>query len=167
MSIEVRSGRIEDLPDLSTIYDHYVQHDHATFDTELQDRRAWFDDHADSGPHRLLVAAGSDDQVLGYATSSTFRARAAYATTVETTVYLAAGATGRGIGSALYGALLPILAAESLHRAVAGIALPNDASLALHRRFGYCDVGTYSEVGHKLGRFWDVHWMQRELSPAD
>jgi len=163
MSIDVRPGRLDDLPCLTAIYDHYILRSHATFDTEPGERRPWFDGYAESGPHRLLVATGEQGAILGYATSSTFRARAAYGTTVETTVYLAPGAVGRGVGSALYGALLPILSSEGLHRAVAGIALPNDASLALHRRFGYRDVGTYSEVGHKFGQFWDVHWMQREL----
>ena len=158
----MRPGQLPDLPELTTIYDHYVMHDHATFDTETTDRRPWFEAYADRGPHRLLVATQAG-RVIGYATSSRFQARPAYATTVETTVYLAPGAIGRGVGSALYGALLPLLAEQGLHRAVAAVALPNEASMALHRRFGFQDVGTLREVGWKLGRFWDVHWLQRPL----
>jgi phosphinothricin acetyltransferase len=163
--VEVRPGRRSDLPALTELYNHYVRETVATFDVEpwtAEARMLWFTHYAETGRHRLLVAVDGD-QLLGYVTSSTFRARAAYEPSVETTVYLAPGATGRGIGSMLYQRLFAELQSEDVHRAFAGVALPNPASIALHRRFGFTDVGTFTEVGRKQGRWWDVHWMQRPL----
>jgi len=125
-------------------------------------RREWFSHYAATGPHRLLVA-DVDGRVTGYATSGTFRLKPAYARTVETTIYLDPSATGRGIGSHLYGELLDVVSAAGMHRAYAGVALPNDASEALHRRFGFRDVGTFTEVGWKQGRWVDVRWYERAL----
>ncbi|CAM5301397.1 N-acetyltransferase OS=Streptomyces tendae OX=1932 GN=GUR47_27290 PE=4 SV=1 [Streptomyces tendae] len=100
---------------------------------------------------------------MGYATSSPYRAKPAYATSVETTVYVAPGAGGRGIGSLLYASLFDALAGEDLHRAYAAVAQPNEASARLHARFGFRHVGTYREVGRKFGRYWDVAWYEKPL----
>lgn len=167
--MHLRPGVPADLPRLTEIYNHYVTNSYATFDTEpftVDERRSWFSHYAQTGPHRLLVAAPAAGEVLGYATSSPFRPKSGYATTVELTVYVSPDADGRGIGSALYTRLLADLAGEDLHRAVAGIALPNDASVALHRRFDFTSVGVYTEVGRKFGRYFDVGWYQRPLGPA-
>jgi len=163
--IGVRPGEDQDLPALTGIYNHYVEHTVATFDVEpfsVDGRRGWLRHYAETGPHRLLVAE-VDGAVAGYATSGTFRTKPAYARTVETTVYCDPQVTGRGVGSALYGALLDLLVDEGVHRAYAGIALPNAASEALHHRFGYRDVGTFTEVGRKHGRWVDVRWYGRHL----
>ena len=72
-------------------------------------------------------------------------------------------ATGRGVGRMLYAALLAELAGEDVHRAYAAVALPNDASVALHRAFGFTDVGVFSEVGRKFDRWWDVLWLERPV----
>lgn len=162
----VRSGQPRDLPALTRIYNHYVRHSHATFDDEpftVEQRREWFAHFGDHGPYRLLVAAADDETVLGYASSSPFRPKPCYRSTVETTVYLDPEHLGRGHGGRLYAALLDALAGEQLHRACAVIALPNDASLALHRRFGFVPVGTFTEVGVKGGRYIDVAWLERSL----
>jgi L-amino acid N-acyltransferase YncA len=110
--------------------------------------------------HRLLVAR-EDERVLGYASSSTYRSRAAYAPSVETSVYVDHCSIGRGVGSALLQALLSELETEDVHRACAGIALPNPTSVRLHERFGYRHVGTFTEQGRKFGRYWDVAWFER------
>ncbi|WP_407552258.1 N-acetyltransferase family protein [Streptomyces sp. Pv4-95] len=107
---------------------------------------------------------GDDSALLGYATSSAFRPKAAYATSVEVTVYCAPRAVGRGVGTLLYEALFEALAGEDVHRAYAGIALPNESSVRLHARFGFRHIGTYTEVGRKFGRYWDVAWYQKDLS---
>lgn len=161
----VRPAVPADLPALTSIYNHYVEHTLVTFDVEpfrVEQRREWFDQYAGTGPHRLLVAE-LDGAVAGYATSSRFRVKPGYATSVETTVYCDPGAVGRGLGSALYGELLAVLAGEALHRAYAGVALPNDASLRLHERFGFREVGTFEEVGRKHGQWVDVRWFERPL----
>jgi phosphinothricin acetyltransferase len=120
------------------------------------------DRYADAGPHRLIVAADGD-AIVGYATSGKFREKPAYLTSVETTVYVRPDHHGRGIGTRLYAALFTALAHEDLHRAFAGIVLPNPASEALHARFGFRPVGLFREVGRKFGRYWDVQWLERPL----
>ncbi|UKY50793.1 GNAT family N-acetyltransferase [Streptomyces inhibens] len=101
--------------------------------------------------------------LLGYATSSAFRPKAAYAPSVEVTVYCAPHAAGRGVGTLLYKALFEALADEDVHRAYAGITQPNEPSTRLHTRFGFRHIGTYTEVGRKFGRYWDVAWYQKDL----
>jgi phosphinothricin acetyltransferase len=165
--VQVRPGVEGDLKALTDIYNHYVRETPITFDTSVftpEERRPWLLSHPEDGPHLLKVAADADSQeILGYATSSPFRAKPAYATSVEVTVYLAPHAGGRGIGTLLYKALFESLAAEDVHRAYAGIAQPNEASRRLHERFGFRHVGTYREVGRKFGRYWDVAWYEKEL----
>jgi phosphinothricin acetyltransferase len=163
--VQVRPGREADLQALTDLYNHYVRGTPITFDVEpltLEQRRQWLLSHPEDGPHRLLVASQAG-RVLGYATSSPFRPKAAYATSVEVTVYCAPDAGGRGIGTLLYASLFEALAGEDVHRAYAGIALPNEASGRLHARFGFRPIGVYREVGRKFGRYWDVAWFEKEL----
>lgn len=159
----IRPGRADDLPGILDIYNHYVETSHATFDLEpatVEARTGWVGQFADDGPHRLLVA---DDghSVRGFAYSTRFRARPAYDSSVETTVYVAPDAVGRGIGPTLYDALMKIVDAAGIHRVYAGIALPNEPSVRLHEFFGFRHVGTFSEAGYKFGRYWDVAWFER------
>ncbi|MDX1517585.1 MAG: GNAT family N-acetyltransferase [Woeseiaceae bacterium] len=163
---EIRAARGEDLPALVDIYNHYVLHTPITFHTTafaVDDRREWFASFSADGPHRLLVA-DVDGMVCGYASSSVFKPREAYDRSVETTIYLHPDTTGRGIGRALYGALIDqLLAYAGAHRAYGGIALPNPASVALHESLGFALVGTYREVGYKFDRYWDVAWYEKDL----
>ena len=162
-SVRIGPATSGDLGAIAEIYHHYVRTSPATFEVEprMDDAwRAWFDGFGERGRHRLLVAR-KDERVHGYASSSTYRSRAAYAPSVETSVYLDAGSVGRGIGSALLRALLTELESEDVHRACAGIAMPNPASVRLHERFGYRHVGTFTEQGRKFGRYWDVAWYER------
>ncbi|MEV0602883.1 N-acetyltransferase family protein [Streptomyces sp. NPDC050315] len=175
--VQVRPGVEADLSALTELYNHYIRETAITFDTEPftpEERRPWLLSHPEDGPHRLLVAREStggpaatgdtpQGRLLGYATTSPFRPKPAYRTSVETTVYLAPEATGRGVGTLLYKALFEALEGEDVHRAYAGIALPNPGSAALHARFGFRHVGTFAEVGRKFGRYWDVAWYEKEL----
>ena len=162
---EIRRGREEDLPAIQAIYAHYVLETAITFDIAvptLTERRSWFSHFAPSGRHQLFVAEARG-AVVGYACTRPFRDKAAYDPTVETSVYLSEAARGSGLGRRLYAQLFAALEDEDVHLAVAGITLPNDASVALHERFGFARVGVMREVGRKLGRFWDVLWMERPL----
>jgi phosphinothricin acetyltransferase len=165
--VQVRPGNEGDLTSLTDLYNHYVRETPITFDTAPftpEERRPWLLSHPEDGPCRLMVATDAGSQrILGYATSSPFRPKPAYATSVETTVYVAPDAGRRGVGTLLYTALFDALAGEDLHRAYAGIAQPNDASTRLHERFGFRHVGTYREVGRKFGRWWDVAWYEKPL----
>ena len=162
----IRSAVRADLPRLTAIYNHYVLTSPATFDLEpltVEQRAAWFLKHGDTGRHRLLVA-DEDGLVVGYASTSHFRDRAAYNTTVEASIYCAPEAVGRGIGSTLYRRLFAAIAGEDINRIVAGITLPNNASVALHRSFGFAQVGIFSQNGRKFDRYWDVAWFECPLA---
>jgi phosphinothricin acetyltransferase len=136
--VAVRAAELAYAQGLNDVYDHYVRTSHVTFDTEpisLDRRRAWLGERS-AGRYRVLVAHDAK-RVRGFATSSPHRARPGYATTVETGVYVDPARTGRGVGSSLYAELFDALRDQDLHRAIAGIALPNPASVALHRRLGF------------------------------
>jgi len=167
--VRVRAGAEGDLDALVRIYNHYVVESHVTFDTEPVapvERRTWLAGFAAEGPYRLLVGEESG-AVVGYACSSRFRPRPAYASSVETAVYLDPTRRGQGAGRELYAALLALLSAEpALHRAYAQIALPNPASVGLHEALGFRRVGTYREVGFKFDRFWDVASYEKALGGA-
>ncbi|CAG7638280.1 GNAT family N-acetyltransferase [Actinacidiphila bryophytorum] len=168
MDVQVRAGGEGDLTALTDIYNHYIRETPITFDINPitpDERRPWLLSHPEDGPHRLLVAqSAGDGRVLGYATSSPFRPKAAYATSVETSIYLAPGSSGRGVGTLLYTALFEALAGEDVHRAYAGVTLPNEASIRIHRRFGFQQIGVYEEVGRKFGAYHDVAWLEKRLS---
>jgi phosphinothricin acetyltransferase len=163
--VNVRPAMRADLPRLTEIYNHYVINTPITFDLKpvtVEDRVRWFEEHAGTARHQLFVAeiAGT---VVGWAGTGSFRDRAAYDTSVETTIYCAPETTGRGIGAAMYRVLFDALKNEDINRLLAGITLPNDASVKLHRRFGFKEVGVFSECGRKFDRYWDVVWMERPL----
>ena len=151
---------------VTAIYNHYVRETPYTFDTEPFSpgaRDAWFEQFGSRGRHQLVVAA-SGDAVLGYACSTSFKAKPAYGPLVETTIYLVPQATGQGIGRRLYGTLLERLATEDVHRAIAGIVIPNAPSIALHEQLGFQAAGTLDEAGRKFGQWWSVAWYLRRMS---
>ena len=152
-----------DAPAIVGIYNHHVRSTIVTFEETPVDEAAMRGRIAEiDGSHAWLVAE-VDGRVAGYAYASAWRARSAYRRSVETTVYVAGDALGRGLGTALYGALLPELAGRGFHCAMGGIALPNEASVALHERMGFAKVAHFREVGRKLGRWIDVGYWQRML----
>lgn len=163
MEVRIRPAERGDLARLTEIYNYYVVSTSVTFDVEpytVERRESWFAQFGTTGRHRLLVAEGSG-VVVGYAGTTRFRPKAAYETTVETTIYCDPHATGKGIGRRLYAALFDALRGEDIHRFVAGYALPNPATAAIHGRFGFKVVGVFSENGRKFGKYWDVCWVER------
>jgi len=164
--LQVRAAADPDLEALTRIYNHYVVRSVTTFDVEpvsMEERRLWLQQFGTGGPHRLFVAEG-EAGVLGFASSTPYRPKAAYQSSVETSVYVHPEHLGRRIGLALYRALLEALEQEPVHRAYAAIALPNPASISLHERFGFVPVGTFTEVGIKDGRFWSVRWFEKRFA---
>jgi phosphinothricin acetyltransferase len=161
----IRAAVRDDLLRLTAIYNHYVLHTPITFDVEpwtVVQRVSWFEQFSTKGRYRLLVAE-RDGVICGYAGTTRFRPKAAYDTTVETTIYCTPEAVGKGLGKQLYAALFTSLKEENIRRVVAGYVPPNPASAALHERFGFKMVGVFTENGYKLGQYWDVCWLERPL----
>jgi len=159
----IRTAERRDLGRLTEIYNYYVLNTPVTFDVEpytVERREAWLAQFDAASRYRLIVAE-ENGAVLGYAATSRFRPKAAYETTVETSIYCAPEAVGKGMGKRLYAELFAMLRGEDIHRFVAGYVLPNAASEALHRRFGFKAVGVFSENGRKFGKYWDVCWAER------
>jgi phosphinothricin acetyltransferase len=154
----IRRPEPDDLPALTDIYNHYVRETIVTFDIEprsLEQRKAWLEEFAATGRYQCFVAE-KDGAPVGWASSHRYNERAAYDTTVYTSVYLAPGMIGQGLGRKLYAALFQALEKEDIHRVLAAISVPNDPSVGLHRAFGFEQAGLYREIGRKFDRFWDV-----------
>jgi phosphinothricin acetyltransferase len=163
--VKIRDATEDDLVGLNDLYNHYVRESHSTFDIApltMKWRAEWFTHYSTSGRYRLLVAA-EEDRVLGFTTSSRVRPKQAYETSVETSIYLVPDTLGRGIGTKLYSALFERLVGEDIHRAYAGITMPNPVSVRLHERFGFKQVAYFTEQGRKFGRYWDVAWFEKEI----
>ena len=163
MGMDIRRTHPADLPAVAEIYGREAREGHATFDLEPRPMALWEERLAAAGPGEHFLVAEHDGVVIGYATSTPFRPKPAYLHTRESTVYVAPGNQGRGTGRALYDDLLGRLVDDGVHLVVAAVALPNPASLALHRACGFDEVGTMREVGRKLDRWIDVTWLQRVL----
>jgi L-amino acid N-acyltransferase YncA len=165
--VVVRAATSDDVPWLNRIYNTYIVDSHVSFDTEPwtdDERAAWFADRVARG--YPVVVAERDGAVIGASWSGPWRDKAAYRTTVETTVVLAAGESGAGVGSALYRRLHDDLRSAGFRTAIGVIALPNEVSIALHRRLGYREVGVLDDVGFKDGRHYSTMLMQKDLRDA-
>lgn len=163
--ITIRRAERADLPALLGIYNHYVLHTPVTFDIEprtLAQRGEWFSGFHDSGKYQCFVPVRGG-AAIGWVCSARFKEKEAYATTIETSIYLAPDETGKGLGRRLYETLFAALKGEDIHRVFAGATLPNDASVNLHRAMGFRQIGVQPEVGRKFGRFWDVALLFRDM----
>lgn len=163
----IRFARPEDAAEMAAIYAPFVRDTHTSFELEPPDAAEMARRLLQALPAYPWLVWEEGGEVLGYAYAGPHRARAAYQWCTETTVYLRDDARGRGLGKRLYLALLQILERQGFRMAYAGIALPNDASVALHRSAGFQEVGTYAAAGFKLGRWHDVAWFQRRVGNLD
>jgi phosphinothricin acetyltransferase len=164
----IRDATPADIARMTEIRNHYIEKTHITFDIDPltpEQFATWFHEHSDGHRYRMLVAEEPGAGVLGFAASGRFRSKAGYDTTVEVSIACHPDATGKQIGTKLYQALFDLLSREDIHRLVAGVALPNPASIALHERFGFKVVGTFTEVGRKFGKYWDVTWFEKIMHP--
>ena len=153
----IRRATLEDAPAVARIYNPYIRNTVITFEeveVSAEEIASRMRTVADASLPWLVLE--DDGLVIGYAYASRWHARSAYRHTAESTIYLDSSVCGRGHGRRLYGALLDELRGLPIHVVVGGIALPNDASVALHEKMGFEKVAHYSEVGRKLGRWIDV-----------
>ena len=165
MDVSVRPARESDLTRINEIYDTVIVDSHVSFDLEpwsMERRRAWWARYDEAGPFRILVAE-LDGSVIGVTYSSPYKHKEAYRTSVETTIVLDPDFTGQGVGTKLLGRLLDELAGEGVHRAIAVVALPNDASIKAHEALGFRRVGTLREIGFKFNRYWDTTILEKSL----
>jgi L-amino acid N-acyltransferase YncA len=165
--MRVRDATRDDAQACAAIYAPYVTDTAISFETDVPSVEAMAGRIAAAlNTHAWLVAeAEADGRVVGYAYGGPYKARLAYRWACEVSVYVDRGRRRSGAGRALYEALLDRLAARGYRIAVAGMTLPNDASVALHRAMGFEPVGTYRRIGYKHGAWHDVAWTQRPLAP--
>jgi len=166
--MEVRLAVPDDAEAIRAIYNHEVRTSTASFDLverSAEDQAAWLADR--SGAFSVLVAVerddagdGTDDEVLGFASLSPYKERAAYRGTVENSVYVDAAHRGRGVADRLLGDLLAVARGSGFHSVIARVGGGNEASIALHAKHGFEVVGVERQVGRKFGRWQDVTVLQ-------
>ena len=162
-ALAIRPATPADAAALLAIYAPFVERTAVSFE-ETVPMQAEFAERIRAANERWVwLVAESDGALAGYAYAGAHRARSAYRHSVEVSAYVAESHRRRGVARALYEALFPRLAALGYCNAYAGIALPNDASVALHRALGFADVGVFPRVGRKFGRWHDVAWLHRPL----
>lgn len=162
--MRIRMAHAGDAPAVRAIYGPTIETTAISFELTVPTIEEMAERITGRQPAHPWLVAERDGTVAGYAYAGRFSGRAAYDWAVETSVYVDAAARGTGVGGGLYAALLALLAAQGYRQAMAGIALPNPASIALHERAGFVPAGVYLAAGWKLGRWHDVGWWQRPLA---
>ena len=165
----VRPATLDDLPAINDIYNYWVDHSPATFDLEHTTpgwRADWYAERTGRGlPVLVSEVAG---EIAGWVCLSPWSPKAAYARTVDESIYLADAFRGRGIGCALVSAVLAEARRLDVHVVMAGVTACQEASLGLHRSLGFVEAGRYAHMGYKFGAWHDVVWLQRHLwRPGD
>jgi phosphinothricin acetyltransferase len=167
----IRPATTDDAAVCARIYAPYVTDTLVSFETEpptAEEMARRIESSLAEHAWLVLETEGEAGQeVIGYAYATQHRTRAAYRWACDVSIYLDQERRGKGVGKALYAALFPILKERGYRRALAGIALPNDASIGIHRSFGFTDVGTYKNIGWKFDAWHDVAWMQLDLDPEN
>ena len=156
----IRPAKAADIAAIANIYNHYVTNTKVTFEEDpVSPEEMMQRIEAIKQQGFAWLAAEQKGSLAGYAYASPFHTRSAYRFTAEISAYLAPHMTAQGLGTKLYKALIPKLRAQGYHSVIGVIALPNDASVALHEKFGMEKIAHFSEVGFKFGEWIDVgHW---------
>ncbi len=164
--MEIRAATAADVPGIVTIANEAIANGFAHFGDRPWTVEEAEADLAGAGPRHVWLVA-DDGGVIGYCYGRTYKPRGGYDRTVEVAVYVHHEARGRGVGRALYDEFIPRLKARGIRCALAGIALPNPGSVALHEAFGFTPVGVFRRVGWKLGAWRDVGYWELHLDGAD
>ncbi|HLN16890.1 MAG TPA: arsinothricin resistance N-acetyltransferase ArsN1 family B [Acidimicrobiales bacterium] len=163
----VRMATADDAAAMLAIYGPVVESTAISFEVEVPSIEEMAARITKRQPAYPWLVGEAGDRVTGYAYAGPFSGRAAYDWSVETSVYVAEDWRGRGVGRALYRALFELLGLQGFRRAMAGVTLPNPASVALHEGAGFTPVGVYRSVGWKFGDWHDVGWWQRGIGAAE
>jgi phosphinothricin acetyltransferase len=166
MTVAIRLATTADAAAIAAIYGPYCTESRISFEETAPDARemARRIEGEKPGYHPWFVAEEAGT-ILGYAASSPFRTRPAYRWSVETGLYLAPSAQGKGLGGALLERLIGLLERQGYVAVIGAIALPNPASVALHEALGFEPIGAYRGTGFKQGEWLDVGLWQRDLAP--
>ena len=156
----IRQAKLSDAGQIADIYNFYVRNTSVTFEEKEVSKGQMRGRIKDKLEKYVFLVWEEDGQVLGYAYAGEWKGRCAYRQTVESSVYLKKEAAGRGIGTKLCEKLLELLKQKGFHTVLAGIAIPNEASVALHEKLGFVKTGQLKEVGFKGGRYIDVGYWQ-------
>jgi phosphinothricin acetyltransferase len=167
MSWTIRLLSDVDLDQITDIVNEHIAIGVAHFGEEPTSAADWLRDWHEARNHYPWLVAARGDVVAGLAYARRFNARAAYDWTAEVSVYIRDGLRGQGIGSALYRRLLDIVDAQGYRCLIAGITLPNEASVRLHESLGFEHLGTLDRVGYKHGAWRSVGSWQRHTGPLD
>ncbi|WP_211471881.1 arsinothricin resistance N-acetyltransferase ArsN1 family B [Collimonas humicola] len=159
----IRPATVADAAAICHIYNPYILDTVISFETEPVTAEQMRQRILDITANLPWLVCVEGDEILGYAYATKWRARAAYQHAVESSVYLSPLAAGKGLGSALYRALIAELEKLPVHTVIGGIALPNAASVGLHEKMGYVKVAHFAQVGKKFDRWIDVGYWQRVL----
>jgi L-amino acid N-acyltransferase YncA len=163
--ITIRTATLADAAGVVAIYNHFVLETIVTFEEQPIDS-AEMSRRMESVWQSSLpwLVAEQGGAVVGYAYASKWKERIGYRFSVESSVYCAPNAVGRGLGTRLYGDLLPLLRERGVHAVIGGIALPNEASIALHEKLGMRKVAHFEQTGFKFDRWIDVGYWQCVLT---
>jgi len=161
----IRAALTSDSTAISEIYNYYIANTVITFEEQLVSASDMQARIINTNNDKLpwLVIENENNEVIGYAYANKWRTRSAYRTSVEITVYLDNKAKGKGLGKVLYQALFNDLEQKNIHAVIGGITLPNEASVALHEKFGMEKVAHFKEVGYKFNQLLDVGYWQVNL----
>ncbi len=162
--ISLRPAAAEDLAAINDIYNHYVERSTCTYQEELEtivSRQQWFEDHSPDR-HPIIVAV-LNGKIAGWGSLSPYHSRCAYRHTVEISVYVHHGLHRQGIGSAILDDLISRAWVIGYHSIIAAIDGDQKASITMHTRFGFIEVGHFQQVGFKFGRWLDVIYLERIL----
>ena len=168
-AIQIRRAVRSDCTGILEIYNDAVLKTTATYDYEprpLEHRLAWFDDHQRTG-HAIFVAEAADGRIVGWSALNRYHDRMGFRFTSENSIYVAEASRGQGLGARLLEPLIPAAAGIGLRVIIAAIDAQNTASLRLHARFGFEQVGLFKRVGFKFDRWLDLAYMERQVGEDD
>ncbi|MFD2178282.1 GNAT family N-acetyltransferase [Veronia pacifica] len=159
-------GKNVHIPEITEIFNHYILHSNSRFETEPfteENRTTWFEQFSEELPHQIYCAI-ENNKVVGFACTQPYRPSTAFSDTVEITIYLSPDVMTKGIGSALYSRLLSHVKSHNVHKVLSGIAVPNVASIALHKKFGFKEIGIFNEYAKKNNQYVSSMWMELSIS---
>lgn len=165
--MRIREAKKCDLREINDIYNWHTENGFSTFGeiVSLEEREEWFKKF-DSLKYIALVAE-VENEVVGVSCSFSYRGGGVFNNTIETSIYLAPHWIGKGLGSMLYSELFSRLEDTDAHRIVVGIALPNDGSIAIHKKFGFEEIGVFDEYAFYKGEYRSSIWLQKKLTKQD